>query len=86
MSKFAKALEQAQRDRALRNQGAPPPPVPAVPPLPATPRKIAAPPRQPAHITGDVDSHLVSLVAPAGLEAEQYRALASLLIVATVAA
>jgi len=75
MSKFAKALEQAQRERALRTQGAPAPPVPAVPPAAAAPRKVLGPPRRAAQITGEVDSHLVSLVSPAGLEAEQYRAL-----------
>lgn len=105
MSKFSKALEQAQRDRAMRLQAgapaasAPPPPPPApaqapppitiapppvavVPPPapPGTPpsangaRRRPLPARTPA-ITGEVDSHLVSLVAPSGLEAEQYRAL-----------
>ena len=94
MSKFAKALEQAQRERALRAQpvpAPPPPPVapseplvaappsrpapPASPPSSATPRRIPAPRRRGAVPTEEVDSHLVSLVAPAGLEAEQYRAL-----------
>ena len=85
MSKFAKALEQAQRERAMRGQpGAIPPPppvtpapVPLVPPPAATPpsRKIPAPTRRAVAPTEEVDSHLVSLVSPAGLEAEQYRAL-----------
>jgi protein-tyrosine kinase len=104
MSKFTKALEQAQRDRALRLQAAPPPP-PAAPPREAPdsprevhgppsevpgpprqmprpprqvvspPRRMAAPPRRASEGTGELDSHLVSLVAPASLEAEQYRAL-----------
>jgi capsular exopolysaccharide synthesis family protein len=76
MSKFAKALEQAQRERAMRNQGAPAP-APFVPPPPAAPptRKVPAPSRGHAVPTGEVDDHLVSLVAPASLEAEQYRAL-----------
>jgi capsular exopolysaccharide synthesis family protein len=83
MSKFSKALEQAQRDRAMRAQPgtapAPPPvatPVPLVPPSPAPPsRRIPAPTRRTVTPTEEVDSHLVSLVAPASLEAEQYRAL-----------
>jgi capsular exopolysaccharide synthesis family protein len=36
---------------------------------------VAAGPRRDAMLTGEVESHLVSLVAPSGLEAEQYRAL-----------
>ena len=113
MSKFAKALEQAQRERALRVQAVPSPPPPspssapptgfspsAAPPRtsPAAPRdrefvsrdpapREPAPisttppprspslPRRPATLADEVDSHLVSLVSPAGLEAEQYRAL-----------
>jgi capsular exopolysaccharide synthesis family protein len=97
MSKFAKALEQAQRDRALRAQPVPAPPAPPPPPTESpvppvapppsspppsrpppsssAPRRIPAPRRRGAVPTEEVDSHLVSLVAPAGLEAEQYRAL-----------
>ena len=100
MSKFTKALEQAQRERALRLQpvAPPPPPAPRVappsassaspqvqparPPIPAepapftsTPRRRPTVPREAAALSGEVDSHLVSLVSPAGLEAEQYRAL-----------
>jgi protein-tyrosine kinase len=103
MSKFSKALEQAQRDRSARLQ--PPtsstpsvpymPPVPTPPPIPLTPspaapstpssspvpqngaprRRPVTDPRRGVPITGEVESHLVSLVAPSGLEAEQYRAL-----------
>ena len=78
MSKFAKALEQAQRDRALRlrpaevDNGHGPESRPA--PAPPTSRPTVAP-RRPAAPAGLVDDHLVSLVAPASLEAEQYRAL-----------
>ena len=109
MSKFSKALEQAQRDRATHLQPAAPPaphvphvsaapPVPQAPPLPppipltpppaapsapsagpasqvGTPRRRPTGPRRSATITGEVESHLVSLVSPSGLEAEQYRAL-----------
>jgi protein-tyrosine kinase len=101
MSKFSKALEQAQRDRSMRLQGSaaparpvshpppqPPPPIPRTPPpappIPtagptsqteAPPRRPVSGPRRSATITGEVESHLVSLVTPSGLEAEQYRAL-----------
>ena len=94
MSKFTKALEQAQRERALRLQPipapAPPPPAPSVTsaataqaprpeaaPITNPPRSRPALQRRPTTFTdeGEVDSHLVSLVSPTGLEAEQYRAL-----------
>ena len=97
MSKFSKALEQAQRDRALRLRPSPPPApadngrstemhaapaprengrptAPRPTPPPRAPRPMAAR-RRPVGPTGAVDDHLVSLVAPASLEAEQYRAL-----------
>ncbi len=107
MSKFQKALDQAQRDRALRlrstSEPRPAPPaepedrpaaVPpaeengptaeprlawSVPPPPAAPRRqtrMHTPRRRrPVGATESVDDHLVSLVAPSSLEAEQYRAL-----------
>jgi len=110
MSKFSKALEQAQRERAMRLQppappaappvshvppaapspptAVPPPPIPLNPPPAPTPpasgpmsssgaprRRSVPGPRRSASITGEVESHLVSLVSPSGLEAEQYRAL-----------
>jgi capsular exopolysaccharide synthesis family protein len=98
MSKFTKALEQAQRERALRSIAAPPPlPPPVSPPAPPAvataapapapkqapePAPVTSPPRRrptlprwPPTLPDEVDSHLVSLVSPAGLEAEQYRAL-----------
>jgi protein-tyrosine kinase len=105
MSKFSKALEQAQRERSMRVQpSAPPgaytPPVQEAPPVPPPPLPLTPPPavaatppagpspqtgaprqrpiiapRRSAMITEEVESHLVSLVAPTGLEAEQYRAL-----------
>jgi capsular exopolysaccharide synthesis family protein len=103
MSKFSKALEQAQRERAMRLQTAAPPvarpqpsapappPTPSTPPAPeapappppasarpsvnGAPRRASTMARRPAAITSEVESHLVSLVAPSGPEAEQYRAL-----------
>lgn len=83
MSKFSKALEQAQRERAMRLQVAAPPTAPSQPSAPAAPyasangaaRRISPPTRRPASITGEVEDHMVSLVSPAGPEAEQYRAL-----------
>ena len=92
MSKFYKALEQAQRERALAAQGrksgqgapvAPAAPASAGPPWPASSAGAPAPgpfrrpsiPREAVDIPEEVDDHLVSLVTPAGFEAEQYRAL-----------
>src|SRR5258705_6014522 len=50
-------------------------PAPSKPPASRPARRIPGPRRGVAVPTEEVDSHLVSLVAPAGLEAEQYRAL-----------
>ncbi len=110
MSEFFRALEQAERDRAVRQQAAeagrdtatapraaatvmepeaPPamapaatpvaPPVTPVPAPPAAaPSPFVRPPAPPAprpHIVHDIDAHLVSLVRPASVEAEQYRVL-----------
>jgi capsular exopolysaccharide synthesis family protein len=76
MSKFFKALEQADRDRALQQGGAPEAaatPPPSAPEVKAVePMVLQAPPSDSAD---GVDDHLVSLIAPAALEAEQYRAL-----------
>ena len=90
MSKFLKALQQAERDRALASQ---PSRVKAAPAgdetpggtAPAQPRHEERPasefrrppprPRVPAEIPDGVDDHLVSLVTPTAFEAEQYRAL-----------
>jgi capsular exopolysaccharide synthesis family protein len=104
MSKFSKALEQAQRDRALRTRSVPsrldetpapmsdngstahngqvvqPPPAPRAEPraearpAPTVPRSPLPPRRLPGGPTV-VDDHMVSLLSPASLEAEQYRAL-----------
>ena len=76
MSKFFKALEQAERDRALQRGGAPRSTDPKAAPAPEI--KSAEPvtfQRPPADSAGGVDDHLISLVAPAAFEAEQYRAL-----------
>jgi capsular exopolysaccharide synthesis family protein len=92
MSKFLKALEQAERDRALAGQkqaptappGAAKRPASAVLPEAELRRPPVAPqsgfrrplrPSEPLEIPEGVDDHLVSLVNPAGFEAEQYRAL-----------
>ena len=76
MSKFFRALEQAERDRALQQGGAPQSPNPTAAPAPKIgSAEPATPPRLPADSAGGVDDHLVSLVAPAAFEAEQYRAL-----------
>jgi len=92
MSKFLKALEQAQRDRTLagQKQGPTAPAAPANWPAPTVPpetefRRPTVPPEtefrrplrptEPVEIPEGVDDHLVSLVNPAGFEAEQYRAL-----------
>jgi protein-tyrosine kinase len=76
MSKFLKALEQAKRDQALKDRTPletarrqdPPPAVDR-----ATAPVQARPPM--AEPFDGVDQHLVSLMAPAAFEAEQYRAL-----------
>ena len=76
MSKFFQALEQAERDRALQQRGAPP--STASPATPAQEVETVQPVvtvQSPTDSAGSVDDHLVSLVAPAAFEAEQYRAL-----------
>ena len=75
MSKFFQALKQAEQDRALREQVSPTPPTaPARPGAGRFPRPepLRAPDsREEFH--GPVEEHLVSLLAPASSEAEQYR-------------
>jgi len=76
MSKFFRALEQAERDRALQQGGAPQSAGPSTSPAPEVEAAKAVALRPPAtDAAGGVDDHLVSLVAPAALVAEQYRAL-----------
>jgi capsular exopolysaccharide synthesis family protein len=76
MSKFFRALEQAERDRARQQGGTPRAADPAVIPAPEveTTEPVALR-QQPMDSADGVDDHLVSLVAPATFEAEQYRAL-----------
>ena len=78
MSKFFKALEQAEQERALRRHPAPLAPAsehsPAVPetvPYRA-PQPSVEPPKE---ASNGLEEHLVSLLAPTSLEAEQYREL-----------
>src|SRR5438105_10432909 len=91
MSKFFKALEQAERDRALQrgrtaeSAGPTAPAAPDVQAAQAVPRQEpmeaveatgpVALQHPPADSAGGIDDHLVSLLAPAAFEAEQYRAL-----------
>jgi capsular exopolysaccharide synthesis family protein len=84
MSKFFKALEEAERDRATRRGTAPDATRPSVPvvsaPVPTVPpRSMGTPGYRPAPPAADppegVDEHLVSLLRPTTFEAEQYRAL-----------
>jgi capsular exopolysaccharide synthesis family protein len=77
MSKFFKALEQARRDHRLHNDTAGPAPVRGTATGGA---ELARPDLRPvpealADLDDGIDERLVSLVAPAALEAEQYRAL-----------
>jgi capsular exopolysaccharide synthesis family protein len=95
MSRFFQALEQAERERALRTDAPPTAPrvveaaqAPVAPPPPPS-RADAAPTeavRRPAAAAVverpgpegrevGIDEHLVSLLAPASFEAEQYRVL-----------
>jgi capsular exopolysaccharide synthesis family protein len=77
MSKFFKALEQADRDRTLQQRGAPEPAATVPPSAPAPDPSVdrTPVPLLPVDSADGVDDHLVSLVAPAAFEAEQYRAL-----------
>jgi capsular exopolysaccharide synthesis family protein len=91
VSRFFQALEQAERDRAADETAAahadvsesrPSAPV-AAPDQPVVPpshsrRALAGTSREPM-ATGSVDGHLVSLLAPATFEAEQYRGLRHLI-------
>jgi capsular exopolysaccharide synthesis family protein len=76
MSKFFKALEQAQRDRQARSDT----PRPAASRAPDPPVALGGLDHGPAvqaplESPQGVDEHLVSLLTPAAFEAEQYRSL-----------
>jgi capsular exopolysaccharide synthesis family protein len=76
MSKFFRALEQAERDRALQQGEAPgPAKTSAIPEPEFKPTEPVTPAQSSTGSGHGVDDHLVSLVAPAAFEAEQYRAL-----------
>src|SRR6058998_288991 len=82
MSKFFEALERAEQERAVRVQAAPSEPTnargPAVPETAPDPALWSAP-ELPRGVANGLDEHLVSLLAPASFEAEQYRALRHLI-------
>src|SRR5207245_6187649 len=78
MSKFFKALEQAEQERALRRHPVPSEPTsergsipPETAPSPA-PRSAL---ELPMGVSDGLEEHLVSLLAPTSFEAEQYREL-----------
>ncbi len=87
MSTFFRALERAEQENALRRSTTPP--EPAIEPSPVVPAPEAAPARAPQSVftpprpvgaglgghAHELEDHLVSLLAPASFEAEQYRAL-----------
>ncbi|MEK6716359.1 MAG: P-loop NTPase, partial [candidate division NC10 bacterium] len=78
MSKFFKALEQAEQERALRHEARGPALVAGGGALQTeiVEQHGAQPPREVSPEAPDrVEEHLVSLLAPASREAEQYRAL-----------
>lgn len=91
MSKFFKALEQAEQERALRERrpgpAATPPEArpsgpagprgdtPVIDRVPAVHRPGRAPAGEIAEPAAGVDEHLVSLLNPTAIEAEQYRTL-----------
>jgi capsular exopolysaccharide synthesis family protein len=84
MSKFFKALEQAERERALREAARQTPafapePQPEVSVTPHTATFVSAPDGLPAVEPGlsfdGVEEHLVSLLRPTSFQAEPYRAL-----------
>jgi capsular exopolysaccharide synthesis family protein len=86
MSKFFKALEQAEHEQAIRHQTAPAAPAieraPAIPELVREPVRFRAPKppiEHPRDDSTEVEEHLVSLLAPTSFEAEQYRTLRHLI-------
>jgi len=82
MSKFFKALEQAEQERALRQQTLPqagPAGEEAPDRGPQPPADARSVPALGEEAPDGVEEHLVSLLAPTSFEAEQYRALRHLL-------
>jgi capsular exopolysaccharide synthesis family protein len=76
MSKFFRALEQAKRDRAFRNEAQREPDrIPRTLPAESVQSPSSPAPQFAAEVEEGLDQRLVSLVAPAAFEAEQYRAL-----------
>ena len=76
MSKFLKALERAEQEKALRRYPAPPEGTSERgPAVPDTDRVPEPPLDRPRRAPDGLEEHLVSLLAPASFEAEQYRAL-----------
>ena len=78
MSKFFKALEQAEQERALRQEAAPSSrPWVADPPAGESLRQTEPRPASelPGRPADGVEEHLASLLTPTSFEAEQYRAL-----------
>ena len=82
MSKFFKAFELAEQERALRRPPAPSdllrepdPTVPETVPYQAPRSSVGAP----SGVAKSLEEHLVSLVEPASFEAEQYRVLRHLI-------
>jgi len=70
MSKFFQALEQAERDRALQQGGAPQSTGPTAPPAPEVEAAEPVTLQQPPSDSADgVDEHLVSLETPSTFEA-----------------
>lgn len=82
MSKFFKALEQAEQEQALRR-----PTAPSARPSERGPavremsrdQALRSVPEAPRDVAGELDEHLVSLLDPASFEAEQYRTLRHLI-------
>ena len=82
MSKFFKALEQAEQEQAPRRHTAPSEPTsargPAVPETVPS-RALQSALELPRGVPTGLEEHLVSLLAPTSFEAEQYRALRHLI-------
>ena len=78
MSKFFKALEQAEQERALRRHPVPSEPTSergSIPPETAPSPAPRSSLELPMGVSDGLEEHLVSLLAPTSLEAEQYREL-----------